>query len=169
MEATAMNEPESHTELDLGALDELTEKIDIDGLINLIENTKAIDSETKNTVASAIYELGELKADKAVDLLIYIALTNKWAKIRHSAISALGKIGNKKTIKPFTMMLKALKDVDNDGVDLETSFSVAGWIFEALFNIGTKQAISSIVEALNDNSELTDTALSVIKELGGTG
>jgi HEAT repeat protein len=66
-------------------------------------------------------------------------------------------------------MLKALKDVDNDGVDLETSFSVAGWIFEALFNIGTKQAIISIVEALNDNSELTDTALSVIKELGGTG
>ncbi|MFC1846481.1 HEAT repeat domain-containing protein [Chloroflexota bacterium] len=152
---------------------EMYDNKDIEGLIDIVENTKIENSKTKNTVAQAIYLLGELKADKAVDPLVYIALKNNRAKVRHAAILALGEIGNERAVKPLIMLLKDLDIKESELKDEDHSYQSDDWmakaLFEALFNIGTKKVIKDIVETLDCNSGLTDIAFLLLKEMGEKG
>lgn len=147
---------------------ELTEKKDASGLMSIIENNKG-----KNVLAAAIRGLGELKANEAVDLLIYIALKRNWAKVRHAAISALGQIGDDIAIKPLILLLKDVDYEVTDPKDGDYCYDIKGFmpgaIIGALCDIGSPEAVDRIVEALDENNKLAEVAIQALKEKGEKG
>ncbi len=84
----------------------LVEKEDIESLIAVVKT-----SGNPSVLKHAILFLGGNKVKEAVEPLI-ILLSSEFVSVRHFSAWALGQIGDKKAIKPLSMLLNQLKEND---------------------------------------------------------
>jgi HEAT repeat protein len=125
---------------------ELQKNKDVGALITIVEKTN-----NPSDGRFAIWALGDLKAEIAVEPLIYALLS---VSFQQTSVQALGNIGNEKAVKPLFLLLQNYNGEKTIRED----------ILQSLGKIASKEAISIIISYLD--SELGEKAFSVLAQLG---
>lgn len=129
------------------SIGELQKNKDIGALITIVEKTN-----NPSDGRFAIWALGDLKAEMAIEPLIHALLSNSY---RQEAVKALGNIGNEEAVKPLFHLIR-----NHDEVNY-----IREEILESLGKIASKEAINIIIEMLL-HEEISAKALDVLKKLG---
>jgi HEAT repeat protein len=142
-------------------IEELVANGDIDGLIDIAEHAKT-------TLASlAVHALGQLKAEKAVGLLLFQAVTGEcWGKVRDAAILALGEIGNPVAVKPLTKLLEPRGIVKDDESPYVAEL-FGELVLKALGTFAKKGGVEATWSIINSlDTHWSTPARQVLKNLG---
>lgn len=129
----------------------------VKGLVNLMDDPRSFDifisilfdDKVEGDVA-IVEALGEQRNPRAVEPLISVLKKHKDRKVRITAISSLGLIGDERAVKP---LIKALKRRD-----------LHGWAATALGKIDDPEAVNALVLTLRKNSITAAFALARLKD-----
>lgn len=175
-----MSHSQCYQELDPFEVVQLGNNKDVEGLIQVLRC-----SENKNRIKQAIFALGEIKDNKAVEPLIDKATKGDYGSaVRAAAIRVLGDIGGDKAVEPLIFLMlksqhlraeaakalgrirdgRAVKPLNFVLEDENEDQNVREEIVEALGEIATEEAIMSLIAVLN--TDLDEKASRVLKEVG---
>lgn len=108
---------------------------------SLIQDLKDDDN---NVRSHAIYSLGQIGDEKAVEPLIQVMDDeNERIDVRNHAICVLGEIGDRRAVEPLIQVLK----------NKEEETSVRMGATRALAEIGDRRALEPLIQAMNDKDE----------------